>query len=214
MGEERLLRAEVREKINKIVIYTSTVTVQICTVTIANMYIYTTIAGLMLSKFRKYCVNFASLSILYNFVFTDMSALTHTFHITDWEMTITPHDFHCMIGLQFEGVPISLEDELGTWLGAELLGRRYAMETIYYTDLEVDFMHHPQGMAEEFTWMARVFLLYLLGVYLFTNGGQTVSLRWLTLFWDFERVWTANNGQACLAYFYSSLDTLSRGTLH
>ena len=33
------MRAEVREKINKIVIYTSTVTVQICTVTVANVYI-------------------------------------------------------------------------------------------------------------------------------------------------------------------------------
>ena len=41
MGEERLMRAEVREKINKIVIYTSTVTMQICTITITNMYIYT-----------------------------------------------------------------------------------------------------------------------------------------------------------------------------
>ena len=41
VGEERLMRAEVREKINKIVIYTSTVIMQICTVTITNMYIYT-----------------------------------------------------------------------------------------------------------------------------------------------------------------------------
>ena len=60
MGEERLMRAKVREKINKIVIYTSTVTVQIGTVTVANVYIYTTIVELMWSRFRKYCVNFAS----------------------------------------------------------------------------------------------------------------------------------------------------------
>ena len=38
--------------------------------------------------------------------------------------------------------------------------------------------------------MARAFLLlFLLGAYLFTNGGQTVSLRWLAIFRDFERAW-------------------------
>ena len=58
-GGRGLMRVEVREKINKIVIYTSTVTVQICTVTVANVCIYTTIVGLMRSRFRKYFVNFA-----------------------------------------------------------------------------------------------------------------------------------------------------------
>ena len=43
--------------------------------------------------------------------------------------------------------------------------------------------------------MARVFLLYLLGVYLFTNGGKTVSLRWLALFQEFERAWATNWGR-------------------
>ena len=107
-------------------------------------------------------------------------------------MTITPHDIHCMTSLQFDGVPISLEDESGIRLGVDLLGRRYAIEMIYYTYLEVDFMHHPQGMAKECLQMARVFLLYLLGAYLFTNGGQTMSLRWLVLFQDFERAQGAN----------------------
>ena len=46
-------------------------------VTVANMYIYTIIAGLMRSRFRKYCVNFASFSILYNFAPTNASALSH-----------------------------------------------------------------------------------------------------------------------------------------
>ena len=76
MEDERLMRAEVREKINKIVIYTSIVTMQICTVIVANVYIYATIAGLMRSRFRKYCVNFAYLSILHNFTPTNVSALT------------------------------------------------------------------------------------------------------------------------------------------
>ena len=54
-------------------------------------------------------------------------------------MTITPLNFHRMTGLRFDGVPISLEDKLRVWLGAKLLGRRYATEMIHYTDLEADF---------------------------------------------------------------------------
>ena len=52
---------------------------------------------------------------------------THTFHIADREMTITPYNFQRMIGLWFDGVSISLEDESGTQLGAELLRRRYML---------------------------------------------------------------------------------------
>ena len=74
-GGRGLMRAEVREKISKIVIYTFTVIVQICMVIVANVYIYTTIAELMRSRFRKYCVNFASFSILHNFAPTNVSAL-------------------------------------------------------------------------------------------------------------------------------------------
>ena len=58
-------------------------------------------------------------------------------------MTITCYDFHHMIGLRFDGVLISLEDELGVWSSAELLGRRYATKMICYIDLEADFMHRP-----------------------------------------------------------------------
>ncbi|KAK9996702.1 hypothetical protein SO802_021388 [Lithocarpus litseifolius] len=52
-------------------------------------------------------------------------------------------------GQRFDGIPISLEDESGTQLGVELLERRYTTETIRNTDLEVDFMRHPLGTAEE-----------------------------------------------------------------
>ena len=70
------MRAEVREKINKIRIYTAIVTVHIYTITVANVYIYTIIEGLMRSKFKRYCVNFASLSILHIFKPTDVNAVT------------------------------------------------------------------------------------------------------------------------------------------
>ena len=88
---------------------------------------------------------------------------THTFHIGDREMTIAPHDFH-MTDLRIDGAWINLEGEQGTRLGLELLRRRYATETIRYTDLEENFMHHPQGTAKECVRMAKVFLLYLLGI--------------------------------------------------
>ena len=68
---------------------------------------------------------------------------THTFNIVGREMTITPHNFHRMTGLRFDGVLIGLEDELGIRLGIDLLERRYAIEMIRYTDLEANFMHPP-----------------------------------------------------------------------
>lgn len=55
--------------------------------------------------------------------------------------------------------------------------------------------------------MAKEFLLYILGAYLFANGGKIVSLRWLALFRDFEDAQGSNWGQACLAYLYSFLDS-------
>ena len=84
--------------------------------------------------------------------------------------------------------------------------------SVTLTWCQITCFSHKRTM-EEHVWMARAFLLHFLGAYLFTNGGQVVSLRWLTLFQGFADAWRANWGQACLAYLYSSLDTLSRGTL-
>jgi len=67
---------------------------------------------------------------------------THTFHITDQEMSITPHDFHYMTDLWFDRVSVSLKGESSTRLGLELLGRRYAMEIIHYTNHKANFMCH------------------------------------------------------------------------
>lgn len=82
---------------------------------------------------------------------------------------------------------INLEGESGTQLGIDLLERRYTTVTIYYSNIEGDYRPIPQMRANNCTKMARVFLLYLLRAYLFTNGGQTMFLRWLALFRDFER---------------------------
>ena len=69
------MRVKVRKKINKIRIYIATITMHICTVTIANVYICMTIVRLIRSRFREYCINFASFSILHNFAPIDLSAL-------------------------------------------------------------------------------------------------------------------------------------------
>ncbi|XP_030964283.1 protein MAIN-LIKE 1-like [Quercus lobata] len=128
-------------------------------------------------------------------------------------MTVTPYDFYHMTGLRLKGATISLDDVSGIQLGLNMLGRKYSTETIRYSDLVSDYMLLPQRIAEEHVRMARAFVLHLLGAYLFATSGQTVSLRWLTLFQDFGEAQRANWGQACLAYHYSTLDTLTWGIL-
>lgn len=66
------------------------------------------------------------------------------------------------------------------------------METIRYTDIEMDYMRLPQVTPTDCARMARAFLQYVLGVYLFANGGLTMFLRWLALFSDFGRARDAN----------------------
>ena len=137
----------------------------------------------------------------------------YTFHIAEREMTVTSHDFHQIMGLRFDGPFIDLEDESGIQLGVDLLGHKYLSESICYFDLEADYRPCSQVMPDDCARIAKAFLLYLLRVYVFANGGQTISLRWLALFRDFEHAREVNWGQACLACLYSVLDTLSQGTL-
>ena len=116
----------------------------------------------------------------------------HTFHIAEREMTVTPRAFHHLTGLRCDGAIINLEGELGTRLAIDLLGRRYSLDMICYFDIKVDYQPLPQETAVDYARMARAFLLYILGVYLFANGGQTISLRWLALFHYFRDVGGAN----------------------
>ena len=117
---------------------------------------------------------------------------THTIHIADREMTMTPHDFHHMTSLRCNGALINLEGESGTQLGIDLLGRRYTIKTILYFNIKVDYKPFLEVTTDDWAKMARAFLLYLLGTYLITKGGQMASLRWLALFWDFGEVQEAN----------------------
>ena len=86
-------------------------------------------------------------------------------------MTVTPYDFHHMIGLRCNGALINLEGESGTQLGIDLLEKRYTTKTIHYFEIKANYKPLPWVTTDDCTKMARAFLLYLLGAYLFTNRG-------------------------------------------
>ena len=109
---------------------------------------------------------------------------THTFHFAMKEMIVTPHDFHQIIDLWCDSPVINFAGELGTELGIELLRQRYKTETVSYFDLEMDQRPLPQETPKDCAQMAKTFLLYILGAYLFANYRQMVSLRLLALFHD------------------------------
>jgi len=69
---------------------------------------------------------------------------SHTFHIVEREMTVTPYDFHRITSLSFEGPIVNLDSVLGVQLGLNMLGRKYSIETIRYFDLVLDYMLLPQ----------------------------------------------------------------------
>ena len=87
-----------------------------------------------------------------------------------------------MTGFSFEGAIINSVCVSGIQLDLDMLRRKYSTKTIHYFDLVSNYMLLLQRTTEEHVRMAWAFLLHLLGAYLFANGGQTVSLRWLTLF--------------------------------
>lgn len=110
---------------------------------------------------------------------------THTFHIADREMIVTPYNFHHMTDLRCDGALINLKSESGVQLGIDFLKRWYSSDTFHYFDIEPDYRVLPKETLRDCAKMARAFLLYILGTYLFTNREQMVSLRWLALFRDF-----------------------------
>ena len=111
---------------------------------------------------------------------------SHTFHIAGREMTMTPHDFHWMTDLWSDGLIINLENESSIQLGIDLLGCAYTTKHIHYFDLKRDYKPLSQATLDDHIRMARTFLLYLLGAYLFAIRGQIVSLSWLAFFCDFD----------------------------
>lgn len=138
--------------------------------------------------------------------------ITHTFHIVEREIIVT-HDFHQMTSLRSYGSSINLEGEFGIQLAIDLLGRAYPSECIRHFYMERDYKPHSSATPDDHAQMAKAFMIYVVGAYLFANGGQLVSLRWLALFRDFDQAREANWGHACLAYLYSVMDTSSWGTL-
>ena len=64
---------------------------------------------------------------------------THTFHIADWEMTMTLYGFHRMTSLRCDGMLINPWGASSVQLGIELLRRRYSIDKIRYYDIEIDY---------------------------------------------------------------------------
>ena len=102
---------------------------------------------------------------------------THTFQIADKEMMVNSYNFHQKISLRCDGTLMNLGGALGMQLGIKLLGKRYSTDMIYYYDIETDYRSLPQVTYDDCARMAKAFLLYILGAYLFTNGRQIMSLR-------------------------------------
>ena len=134
---------------------------------------------------------------------------THTFHIIEQEIIVTFHDFHWMTSLRSHGPIIKFEGESSMEIGIDLLGHAYPSEHVHYFDLEIDFRPLSQATPEDWAQMAWAFLLFVVGAYHFANGAQTVLLRWLALFHNFEDAREVNWRHACLAYFYPVMDILS-----
>lgn len=64
----------------------------------------------------------------------------------------------------------------------ELLRHTYLSEHVWYYELASDFLSHSLETQGDIARMVRAFLLYVVGLILFANGGQTISLWWLALF--------------------------------
>lgn len=75
-----------------------------------------------------------------------------------------------MTSLRCDELLIDLEGKSGIQLSIELLGRRHTIEIVCYFDLEIEHRPLPQETLEDCARMAKAFLLYILGAYLFTNG--------------------------------------------
>ena len=117
---------------------------------------------------------------------------THTFHIAERKMNLTPYAFRWMTNLQCDSLIINLEGESGIVISIELLEWSCIAKSVRYFDLEMDHRPFPQKTLKDCAQMVRAFLLYILGAYLFANGGETMSLKWLVLFRDFSEAWEAN----------------------
>ena len=96
---------------------------------------------------------------------------TNTFHIGERVITVTSNDFHQMTGLRSHGPIINLEDQSSIQLGIDLLGCTYPSEHVHYFDLERDYKSLFHTILDDHARMVRAFLLYVLGEYLFVNGG-------------------------------------------
>lgn len=124
-------------------------------------------------------------------------------------MTLTSYDFHKLTGLRSHNPAIHLRDAYGRALVVKLLGRSYPKKIVRYYLLARNVAFHSQATPKDLAWMARAFLVHVVGATLFANAGQTVNLRWLKAFKDFEAAREVNWGSAYLFYMYFIMYAMS-----
>ncbi|KAL9673047.1 hypothetical protein QQ045_029300 [Rhodiola kirilowii] len=140
---------------------------------------------------------------------------THTFHFSEGEATITLQDVSLLTGLPIEGEPVTglarmnFEEVCVRLLGAypECYDKAPGMAkrswfTNYLAQIPVD------ADDETLKKYARAYLLNLIGSTLFGDkSGKAISLLFLPLLEDLDRVVNYSWGSAVLACLYSNMCT-------
>ena len=142
---------------------------------------------------------------------------TNTFHLPFGEATLTPLDFAAITGIRVGGDPLPLDDDLFRNHDALIhyLGRVPRMNErgiMRYGHLYKDYQGFVCDTEQSFGQLARVFLLYLLGVSLFATKDNRISLRFLPALRDLYRVHTYDWGGAALATIYGHMGHISRSS--
>ena len=137
---------------------------------------------------------------------------THTFHIAGVEMTITPYDMYRLTGLRVDGIVPTFTSFLARvrpnqeYLGISLWATSADLPTLWS-----DFCIPPYFCwgSSDYHWKGNLYglglSLYLIGMTLDCNTSQTVSVRWLNLFVDFQQTAQYNWGGVALANFYAAI---------
>ncbi|GMP53684.1 hypothetical protein CsSME_00019080 [Camellia sinensis var. sinensis] len=143
---------------------------------------------------------------------------TNSIHFSSaGDMTMTPFDFVVLTGLDVGGWAIPYDEDMGQWEATwiYLLGARPLVDRssgrVRYTWFSSHFRHTEPETLEEITQYACGFLMFLFGITLFFDRGNTVGLYLLGALADLTQVSRYDWGGASLATLYCYMSVTSRG---